>query len=89
MPAKFPFSVRQHRYVHAVTFDQRRIAINVDDLDIESKAGLQFLQAHAHFLAKMTMTAAVDSKYRPGGLSTLFPNLGHVPLRRLRSQIPE
>jgi len=62
MPAKLLVSMRQHRHILAVSLRQGALAVHVHYVDMESKAGLQCLQARDHFLAKMTVAAAIDDQ---------------------------
>jgi hypothetical protein len=56
--------VQEHRNVLAVPLFQRRVGIDVYDLDVEMKAGLQRSQARDHVIAQMAVGSAVDRERR-------------------------
>ena len=62
MPAKLRRSVHHDGHVLAVARLERIVAVDVDDLDVEKKTGLQDAQARDQLVAEVTVRAAVDGE---------------------------
>ena len=66
VPAELSVAVHEDRNVLAEALFQTRLAVHVDDVELEWKTGLQRMQARDHVIAEMAVGAAVDGQpYRP------------------------
>ena len=60
--AEFASVMHQYRHAFAVAPLQFRVSVDVDDCDIEMKKALQSPQGLDHFIAQVTIGAAVDGQ---------------------------
>ena len=60
VPAELSLSMHEHGNVLAEARLQTRVAVDIDDVELECKTGLQCMQARDHVLAEMAVGAAVD-----------------------------
>ena len=58
--AELPCRPYQHGHQFAVTRLQSRVAVDVDDLELEARTSLQFAQPGDHVIAQMAVRAAVN-----------------------------
>ena len=64
--AEFPVAMHQDRYPFAKALLQRRIAVDIDHGQLESKSGLQGLQSGPHIVTQVTPGPAVERQRRTG-----------------------
>ena len=56
------FAVREKRHAFTVTVRKQRVAVDIDDFDLEG--ALQALQPGQHDVAEVAVLAAIESKPR-------------------------
>src|SRR5689334_21555832 len=62
--AQLALPVHQHRHLGAVTPLELGIRVDINDCDVKTDEALQIAQGLEHFVAKMTIAAAVDGQRR-------------------------
>jgi hypothetical protein len=60
--ADFAVSADQHRYELAIASFERGVAVDVDDLQLKTRAGLQFPEAGDHVVAQVAIRAPVNGE---------------------------
>jgi len=60
VPAELSVAVHKHGNILTEALFQTRLAVDIDDVELECKTGLQRVQARNHVIAEMAVGAAVD-----------------------------